>query len=103
MPARFRLFHSSYIRRTTALFSSVDIGVPPSTLSRVGHTKNRRTTLTVVAGFTCCSPQPGWPGRGKGQKAEGKGGATRRARLLVTWGQALEGESSSVLTLWPGD
>jgi hypothetical protein len=22
---------------------------------------------------------------------------------LVTWGQALEGESSSVLTLWPGD
>src|SRR5919198_5656344 len=67
MPARFRLFHSSYIRRTTALFSSVDMGLPPSTLSRIGHTKNRRTTLTVVAGFTCCSPQPGWPGRGRRQ------------------------------------
>ena len=76
--------------------------INPLTL-RAGDTKNRRTTLTVVAGFTCCSPQPGWPDKGTGQKAEGKGGTLRRAGPLVTWGQALEGESSSVLTLWPGD
>src|SRR5918911_359460 len=34
--------------------------------ARTGGT-NRRTTLTVVAGVTCCSPQPGWPGRGRRQ------------------------------------
>ena len=74
-----------------------------SSLCSAPDTKNRRTTLTVVAGFTCCSPQPGWPDKGKDQQAEGKGGTPRMAGPIVTWGQALEGESSFVLTLWPGD
>jgi hypothetical protein len=57
------LLCSSLKRSTRALFSSVDIGVAPFLATR-RRCKKRRTTTPVVAGFTCCSPQPGWPGRG---------------------------------------
>src|SRR5919201_5674363 len=56
MPAKLCLLNSSNQRRTRALFSSVDIGVPPSTLSRAGtqktgarHTRRGRFHLLLPA------------------------------------------------------
>ena len=65
--------------------------------------QNRRTTTQVVAGFTCCSPQSGWPDKVRAQQAEGKGGTTRTGWTDRPRGPALEGESHSALTLCPGD
>src|SRR5205085_10959921 len=50
--------------------SQEDIAAPPSFFFPAPHRRpnNPRTIATVVARFTSCAPQPGWPRRGRRQR-----------------------------------